>query len=44
MALVKKYRVDMVKYEKAIEDWIRDYFLDKMSIQDCALAIRDNCK
>lgn len=44
MALIKKYRVDLEKYEKPIEDWIRDYFLDKMSIQDCALAIRDNCK
>ena len=38
------YYLDMVKYEKAIEDWIRDYFLDNMSIYDCALAIRDNCK
>ena len=41
---IKKYGVDLEKYEKAIIDWIRDYFVDGMNPYDCALAIRDNCK
>lgn len=41
---ISKYGVDLVKYAKEIEDWIRDYFVDKMTPFECALAIRDNCK
>ena len=40
--LLKKYKVDLDNNIKEIEDWIRDYFLDKMDVYDCANAIKDN--
>jgi hypothetical protein len=40
--LLQKYEVDLVNNVKIIEDWIRDYFLDKMTAYDCAKSIKDN--
>lgn len=40
--LLQKYEVDLVNNVKIIEDWIRDYFLDKMTVYDCAKSIKDN--
>lgn len=42
MKLISKYGVELNNNLNVIEDWIRDYFLDKMNVYDCAQAIRDN--
>lgn len=41
MKLLNKYEVELDNL-KEIEDWILDYFLDKMDVYDCAISIRDN--
>jgi hypothetical protein len=42
LKLISKYGVELNNNLNEIEDWIRDYFLDKMNVYDCAKAIRDN--
>ena len=42
LKLISKYGVELNNNLNVIEDWIRDYFLDKMNVYDCAKAIRDN--
>lgn len=42
LKLISKYGVELNNNLNEIEDWIRDYFLDKMIVYDCAKAIRDN--
>jgi hypothetical protein len=42
LKLIFKYGVELNNNLNEIEDWIRDYFLDKMNVYDCAKAIRDN--
>lgn len=42
LKLISKYGVELNNNLNEIEDWIRDYFLDKMNVYYCAKAIRDN--
>jgi hypothetical protein len=42
LKFISKYGVELNNNLNEIEDWIRDYFLDKMNVYDCAKAIRDN--
>ena len=42
LKLISKYGVELNNNLNEIEDWIRDYFLDKMNVYDCAQAIKDN--
>lgn len=41
---LEKFGVDLEKCGKTVEDWIRDYFVDRFDEIDCARAIRDNFK
>ena len=42
LSLLKKYEVNFENNLSEIEEWIKDYFLDKLNVYDCALAIRSN--
>jgi len=42
LKLISKYGVELNNNLNEIEDWIRDYFLDKMNVYDCAQVIKDN--
>lgn len=42
LAILDDYEVNFENNLKYIEDWIRDYFLDRIPVYDCANAIRDN--